>query len=360
MRVVFTILIVVLFSSCLRDDPLNLPFSTFEPREIADGHVISTPGMEQMDSLALVDIYRRVFADDDFWSLRSLLVFRNGHLVSEAYLKDEEDVTQRHLIWSCTKQVLGVLVGIAMEEGLIEGLDDPVSDYFTSELDGHDDKAMITIRQLLTMQSGIDYENSGSGGETDQLLRQIPGNSVDFVLSLPMVSDPGTEFYYKDGDPHLLSAIIQKTAGQPTDSWADDVFFSRIGFENYNWVRYRDGITFGGFGIETTPRELAKVALCVADSGRWNTHQVVPEEWIAEMTVSQVDTQTDYAFGYYWWIDPVHDIHFMWGHGGQFAFVVPSKNIVVVMTSIPNTQGDYEIHADLALPIVFDIMETCD
>ena len=123
--------------------------------------------------------------------------------------------------------------------------------------------------------------------------------------------------------------------------------------DNYNWVRYKDGIALGGYGIETTPREMAKIALCVANGGMYNGKQVVSGTWIEEMTTQLVLLEdSDYSFGYYWWIDIERDVYFMWGHGGQFAFIIPSKKLVVVMTSIPNTQGDYQIQADEALPIV--------
>jgi CubicO group peptidase (beta-lactamase class C family) len=306
-----------------------------------------------MDDDALADIYNDVYKDDNLWSLRSLLVFRNGKLVSETYLKDEADITNKHIIWSCTKQVMGVLTGIALDEGLIADINDPISDYFDSELMGHSDKRAITIKNLITMQSGIDYDNEGSDGQSDQLLREIPNNSVELVLNRPIAFEQGTRFHYNDGNPHLMSALIQKRTGKPTDEWADEVLFDKIELNNYNWLRYKDGVTLGGFGIETTPREMAKIALCVADNGKWKGQQIIDANWIADMTKTQVQiNNSDCSFGYFWWIDPVRNIHFMWGVGGQFGFVIPDKNLVVVITSLPNTKGDYEIQADEALAIV--------
>ncbi len=357
MKNIIIFLCAVLLNGCLTEDPLNQQFNTFKPKEIGDGLVLSNPSTENVDSLALVNIYDNVYSDENLWSLRSLLVFRNGKLISEAYLKDSEDITTQHLIWSCTKQVMGLLTGLAIENGFIESINDSISDYFSSELTGHSDKANITIHNLITMQSGIDYDNDGAEGETDKILRQLPDNSVDFILSRPKNAAPGTEFHYNDGNPHLLSALIQKATGKPTDVWADEILFSKIEVKNYNWVRYKDGITLGGFGIETTPRELAKIALCVADSGKWKNQQIILNNWIEEMTKPQVETGGDYSFGYFWWIDTSRNIYFMWGHGGQFVFIVPSKELAIVMTSIPNTQGDYQIQADEALPIVDMIID---
>jgi len=354
------LLLLLLVSGCLKNDELNKAFESFTPKEINDGLNISNPSAENIDSNALINIYRSVYEDDNLWSLRSLLVFRNGKLVSESYMKDDNDITTRHLIWSCTKQVMAILLGIAIDEGRFSSLDDPISDYFTFELSGHEDKSSITLRNLITMQSGIDYNNDGAGGETDKLLRQIPDNMVDFILSRPINASQGTLFHYNDGNPHLLSALIQKVSGKPTDIWADEALFSKIGFRNYYWDRYIDGITFGGYGLVTTPRELAKIALCVADTGRWNSDQVIPREWVIDMTSQQVDPEGNYKFGYFWWLDKTRGIHFMWGHGGQFAFIDPSKKLLVVFTSIPNTQGDHQINADEALEVVDRIVAACN
>lgn len=360
MKAVVTIFVFVFLFSCLKEEPLNKPFESYVPVEIGDGLEISNPQAEGMDPDKLIQIYSDTYADENLWSMRSLLVFRNGHLVAESYFKDDNDMINHHLIWSCTKQVMGILTGIALEQDLIASLDDPISNYLPSVSQEYPEKSGITIRHLITMLSGNDYNNDGVGGQTDKVLRQIPDNITEYVLSQPMRADPGEEFFYNDGDPQLMSAILQNVAGMPTDDWADEVLFSQIGLSNYNWVRYKDGTTLGGFGIETTPRELGKIALCVADSGRYSGEQVIPQDWITAMTSVQVDLDNDFGFGYYWWLDMMRGIYFSWGHGGQFAFIVPDQSLVVVITSIPNTQGDYQIQADEALPIVDEIIKACN
>ena len=357
LNAVFLLLILALPGGCLKSDELTLKFESHVPANIGDGLTISDPETEKINSAELTNIYKEVYEDDNLWSMRSLLVFRNGKLVAESYLKDKEDITNRHLIWSSTKQVMGVLVGLAIEQGIIDNIDDPISEYFTDELISHKDKKDITIRNLITMQSGIDYNNDGMNGETDKILRQIPDNSIDFILGLPINADQGSIFNYNDGNPHIISAIIQKWVGKPTDEWADEVLFSKIGLTNYNWVRYKDGITLGAFGIETSPRELAKIALCVADSGKWKGNQIISANWIKEMTAPHVISDyNNFYFGYYWWIDEARGITFMDGHGGQYAFIVPGKNLVIVMTAFPNTQDDFQIKADEALLIVDKII----
>jgi CubicO group peptidase (beta-lactamase class C family) len=359
MRLLYTALIFLLLSGCIKDDPLNKPFQSFVPEEINDGLILSSPEDEGMDQAKLTQVYQGIYTDENLWPLRSLLVFRNGHLVAESYLKDDSYLSQPQMIWSCTKQVVGILSGIALEEGIISSLDDPLHKYLPDMEQEYPEKANISIRQLLTMHSGIDYNNDGVGGQTDKVLRQIPDKLTPYVLSLPMREDPGSSFWYNDGDPQLVASLIQETTGKAADLWANDVFFSKIGLSNYNWVRYKDGTTLGGYGIETTPRGMGKIALCVADSGRYSNQQVIPSDWISQMTSLQVTTGYDFDFGYFWWLDLQRGIHFMWGHGGQFAFIVPAESLVVVMTSIPNTQGDYQIQADEALLVVDQIVAAC-
>jgi len=359
MRLIYLGLVIFMLTSCLKDEPLNKPFKSFVPEELNDGLILSTPDEEGMDPTKLNQVYKGIYSNEDLWPLRSMLVFRNGKMVTESYLKDENYITHPQMIWSCTKQVMGILTGIALEEGIISSLDDPIDMYLEGLAENYPDKSGITIRQLITMHSGINYNNDGVGGQTDKVLRQIPENLTAYVLSQAMREDPGSSFWYNDGDPQLVASLLQETIGKATDLWADDVFFSRIGLSNYNWVRYKDGTTLGGYGIETTPRGMAKIALCVADSGRYNAQQVIPGEWISQMTDLQVETGYDYDFGYFWWLDAKRDIQFMWGHGGQFAFIVPSKSLLVVMSSIPNTQGDYQVSADHALLVVDQIIQAC-
>jgi len=349
--------LLVCLNGCLQSDAINQPFRTYQPMDIGDGLLLSDPVSEGVDANVLEDIYRDVHDEEQAWQYRSLLVFRNGRLIAESYMKDDADRTTQHLIWSCTKQFMGVLTGMAIQHGLIESIDDPISKYLPDYIQSYPDKAGISIRNLLMMQSGIDYSNDGVEGQTDKVLREIPDNITEFILERPVYEIPGSDFNYNDGDPQLMSAIIQAQAKMPTDEWADQVLLSLIDLKNYTWTRYRDGISLGGFGIETTPREMAKFALCVADSGRYNDQQLIDPAWLEQMTSEQVILDEDYSFGYYWWIRRDSKIYHTWGHGGQFAFIIPSKNMIVVITAIPNTQGDHQINADEAMMIVDRILQ---
>ena len=349
--------LLISLSSCLKEDELKLPFITFQPQKLHDSWTISSPESEQIDHNELENIYRNYHENKDLWQVRSLLVFRNNKLIAESYTKNQNDIKTPQAIWSCTKQVLAILAGIAVEHHIIENVDDNIQKYLPDEVSRYPDKGAITIDNLLKMQSGIAFENDGFNGESNKLLREIPTNSLNFVLELPTFCNQGTVFNYNDGDPHIISAIIQKQTGQTTKDWAEDVLFSKLGIQNYDWITYKDGITMGAFGILTTPREMSKIGHLVLNKGKWNNEQVVNAEWIADMTTTKVSAESvDYygmTFGYYWWIDKDRDIIFMNGHGGQFVFIKPSKNLVVVTTAEPNTQGKHQFQLPKALE-VFD------
>jgi len=337
--------------SCLMESPLKLPFSGFAPKNISDGWIISNPADENIDPSGLKSIFIDLH-ENDIWQIKSLLVFRNGRLVAESYMKDTNEIVKRTAIWSCTKQFTAIAAGIAIDKGLI-ALNDPISNYLPQAVSYG--KGTITIKNLLTMKSGINFNNDGFNGETSKLLREEPSNSLDFILDLGMRAPPGVQFNYNDGDPHIVSAVIQAQTGKTMKIWAQDELFSKIGITNYEWLSYKDGITLGAFGILTTPREMAKIGQLVMNNGQWNGAQIVNSAWINEMIDEKVSSdetnETNITFGYYWWGDSNRNISFMRGHGGQYVFINKTKNLMVVITSEPNTQGRFQLSLNQGLSI---------
>jgi CubicO group peptidase (beta-lactamase class C family) len=351
------ILLVVLFlnTSCLLEESLKLPFNGFLPKNISDGWTISNPTDENIDASRLAGIFIDLH-ENDIWQIKSLLVFRNGKLAAESYMKDTNEIVNKTAVWSCTKQFTAILTGIAVEEGLF-AVDDPISNYLPQTVSYG--KGHITIKNLLTMKSGINFSNDGFNGETSKLLREKPGNSLGFILDLDMRSVPGLSFNYNDGDPQIISAIIQQRTGKTMKLWADEVLFKKIGITNLEWLSYKDGITMGAFGILTTPREMAKIGQLVLNNGQWNSEQIVSSAWINEMTQDKVSSnetnEANITFGYYWWKDSNRNIEFMRGHGGQYVFINKTKNLMVVITSEPNTQGRFQLSLNQGMSIYDNI-----
>jgi CubicO group peptidase (beta-lactamase class C family) len=365
----FGMFLLLILNSCLMEDPLKVPFKSFTPPDLQDGWDISTPEIVNIDGDLLKDIYRYVHNDEDLWQIRSLLVFRCNKLVAESYMKDPGDREKPAAIWSCTKQFTAILTGIALgsdsETKFIVSVDDPVSKYLPQvSASQHADKANITIRNLLMMKSGIDFNNDGFKGESAQLLREEPSNSLNFILGLGMKHSPGTSYNYNDGDPQIISAIIQQQTGKTMRDWAWEVLLSKLNMKHFSWLTYKDGITMGAFGILTTPREMAKIGQLVMDDGEWKGQPLVSSTWIADMTSEQVPpsetNETGITFGYYWWKDKKRNVIFMRGHGGQYVFINPAKHLMVVITAEPNTQGDAILSLDTGLNIYDRVEGICE
>jgi len=329
---------MIILASCLQEEPMKRPFTSSAPKEIGDGWALSTPETEGMDATGLEEIYRTVYENDDTWMMKSLLVFRNGKLVAESYLKDEADRIRPDAIWSCTKQVTAILTGIAIHQGLIQSVQDPIGSYLPEYVNRYPDKAGITLHHLLTMKSGLDFDN---GTSSDIFRQHKTDNSLDYVLGLDLQFPVGTQYKYKDSDPQVVSGIMQYATGIPMDEFGKKVLFDPLGVQRTEWVRYSDGLTLGPWGILTTPRELAKIGQCVLDSGRHQGVQVIPLSWWSSMLNAHVvNAHDDAAFGYYWWSIPSKGWYFMWGHGGQYVFLKPAKKLMVVVTSLPQVDDD--------------------
>jgi CubicO group peptidase (beta-lactamase class C family) len=351
------VILITIFSfflvSCLKDDPMKIPFQSYSPYSLDDGWGIAEPADVGIDGEALKEVYQFVHEDGNLWQIRSLLVFRNNKLVAESYMKNDDDRTTPRAIWSCTKQVIGILSGIAVDKGLIS-TDKVLLDYLP-QVSKYHEKSMITIDNLLMMKSGIDYENDGYNGGDAILSREEPSSSLGYIFGFKIHAPQGTHYKYKNSDPHLMSAILQEAAGQTLRDWAQEVLFDKIGIKRLEWLVYKDGITMGGYGIKTTPRELGKIGQLILNEGKWENEQIVSTNWINEMISEKVPaTETlnpDLAFGYLWWKDTKCNLSCMWGRGGQLVMINKEKKLIVVITSETNTSGDFDLSLYDALPI---------
>jgi CubicO group peptidase (beta-lactamase class C family) len=346
------IIFLFLMTGCLKEDPMKQPYTGFTPLFTGDGWTISTPSAQNVDSVALDQVYRSIYADDDTWMTKSLLVFRNGKLIAESYLKDDEDRTKIDAVWSCTKQVNSIITGIAIDQGYIGDVKDLVSVYLPEYIVKYPDKSSLTLENLLMMGSGVSFENDV---QSDIFRTYQTDNSIDYVLGLDLNFQPGEGYNYNDGDPQVVSGIVQAATGKTLDEYGREVLFDPLGITNYAWDRYTDGVTMGGFGILTCPRELAKVGQCVLDSGRYNGQQIIPPDWWEEMlSVKVPDAGGDRSFGYFWWSVPSKGYWFMWGHGGQYAFLVPAKRMMIVMTSLTQVDDDVNISIEQVFEKIVD------
>jgi len=293
-----------------------------------------------MSARALDVVYERAGELD---RLTSLLVSRRGRKVGREYfhgLKPGEPVNVK----SASKSVLSALVGIALKEGALDGLDRPIVEYFPYLRRPHVDprKRSITLRHLLLMRSGLastSFGNYGAWVTSDDWVRH--------VLERPVVDPPGQTTRYSTGNSHLVAVILARAVGRDLLEYAREKLFEPMGARVHAWQRDPRGYRFGGNNMYLTARALHRFGRLYLQQGRFRGRQVVPARWVRASTRSRVhDTYHGFPYGYYWWNATYrgYRVDFAWGHGGQFVFVVPRLDLVVSTTSRTNPGRDGHDH----------------
>ena len=321
--------ILILFTGCLKDENLKTDDITYIPVQTDDGWEINTETAQIFDMNIFNEVLNSVYSNDDFMLIRSLVIAKNGKLVAEAYPRTQADRNTPRQLWSTTKSFMSILTGIAYNKGFIQNVYDPVFSYIPEYLQyAYPQLQPLTIEECLTMRSGIDYDNGGK--EEEELLAMVPNDLTKYILQRPMKNLPGEVAYYKNSDPQLMVKVISNAAQTDFVEFADQNLFKPLGITNYHWSRNRDNTPYGGFGLFLTPRDLAKTGQMLLDNGIWKNKRVLSEEWIKEATTPKTKIN-GYDYGYYFWISK--DYFWTWGHRGQYIFVVPDKDLVVVITS---------------------------
>lgn len=307
----------------------------------------STPEEQGVDSEILYEMLRWLPVDPlKGRGLVALLVIRHGYLIMDAYLPPYRPDLRTEL-YSCTKSVTGALVGIALEQGYIESLDQPVLDFFPDrEIDYWDDRKLeMTIEDLLTMRTGWDWYEFGIDPEEPEAVFQRflrSSDWVQFLLDRPQNHQPGTRYEYSTGASHLLAAIIQQATGKTALAYARENLFEPMGITDVDWFVDPQGVNSGGYGLTMRPPDMAKFGYLYLRNGEWDGRQIVPAEWVAASTFEHQHLENYYpshktGYGYQWWIFPgfnhyESDSYAAVGYKGQYIFVVPDRDMVVVFS----------------------------
>lgn len=324
-----------------------------------DGWTRSAPEEQGLNAGILTDLVARIRKGEEYPDIHSLLIVRNGFLVVEEYFAGY-DADDLHTIQSVTKSITSALIGIAIDQGKIRGVNEKVLGFFPEHRDagnGDAGKAALTIEHLLTMRTGTDFHESPYTGSPLQRMNVLARGWIRFVLDSPMIRDPGTAFQYDSGGVILLAGILRKTTGLHADVFADRHLFEPLGITRSRWHTAGDGVPHTGGGLHLRPRDMAKFGLLYLRRGRWEDRQILPERWVELSTkrhVEGVPPSGRAGYGYLWWILPPSregasngDLYAAMGHMGQYIFVVPQHEMVAVVTAGTSS------HADQMKPIEF-------
>jgi len=312
-----------------------------------------------------------------FGEIHSLIIIHNDNIVLEEYFHG----WTRHMLHGCnsiTKSLTSALIGIAIDQGLINGVDDKLLTFFPryDDIENPDErKQLITLEHVLSMSAGFQWDETSTlytdregkfNPENDAIKMVLSSDWIKYVLDLPMSAEPGTKFVYNSGCSHLLSAIIENTTGQSAEYFAKENLFNRLGITEWVWEADPNGITTTGWGLYLHPVNMAMFGYLYLNNGRLNGEQIVPEAWVKESTAKHIKWVCNEFFGdygYQWWrfrgkavedYLETNDLFYAWGYLGQYIFIIPHLNMVVVTTAGNFNKADaaYNILFDFILPAV--------
>jgi CubicO group peptidase (beta-lactamase class C family) len=323
------------------------------PIALGDGWQTADPQTSGFDTTALCAVLERVAGGAT--SVHAVVVERHGRLVAELYQRGKDrsiwslyareidfTPTVLHDLRSVSKSVVGVLVGIARQQGKIDIAASPLA-YYPSYADLRSpERDAITLEHLLSMSSGLEWNESVTSYGTlanDETRLYWDWKPYRYVLSRPIVAKPGTRFNYNGGGTAVLADIVVRTTGTPLRDFARAALFEPLGIHEWEWVAdpWRRPLAFAG--LRMRPRDLAKIGRLVLARGQWQGRHVVPADWVAESLRPHIATGNGLGYGYQWWTGTVawEGRMLEWsagfGNGGQRLFVVPTLDLTVVITA---------------------------
>jgi CubicO group peptidase (beta-lactamase class C family) len=356
--IAFCIFIIFFVASCAaRYNRYGLPQYDYEyqiPQQLDDGWQTSSLAAEGVGSEKINEMMRNIL-DGDIDNIHGIVIIKNGKLVLEEYF-DGFNRETKHRIFSASKSVTSILIGMAIDRGMIKGVDTRIYELFP-EYEGSkwiDQQYAINLKQVLTMTAGLDwndweYPDYDSRDTTRQMTRS--GDWLEFVLNRDTIEPAGKQFAYNNGLTMLLGGILKNTSGQKAINFADKNLFARLGISDYTWDRGSGGIANTAWGLSMKLRDMAKIGYLFLRGGKWNEKRIVSQEWVNESVKDHVNQNVflGSGYGYQWWWgksiinEQVVKTFYAAGHGGQYIFVSPSLDCVTVVTSkwIGNPFGEF-------------------
>lgn len=299
----------------------------------------ASPASQGLDETVLAEMGDELDAGT-FGGMSSLLILRNGRLVYERY-ENGWAPEELHPVYSVTKSVTSLLVGVALAAGTLPGTASAAIDLlppYDSIRNWTPEKEEITLAHVLEMRAGFEWDELSTNYVNEINPVFALATSPDWirhVLDLPMAGAPGTRFAYNSGVSVLMGEILARGAGSSVDDFAALRLFGPLGIDQWTWDQGPGGVTNTGWGLSLRPRDMAAIGQLVLDEGMWEGGPVVPSGWIGESALPRTEFTDGTGYGYQWWIGRGGEERAMiaWGYGGQYIIVLPTLELVMVSTA---------------------------
>jgi CubicO group peptidase (beta-lactamase class C family) len=372
------ILLVCLFlvlTSCEKNTSIIGPLAGQYkvPLQTDDGWETASLFSVGMDERPLLEMLQKLNNTSDH-RIHSILIIKDGKLVFEEYFPGEKfnlarptgetgfDMYDTHDLCSVTKSFTSALIGIAIDKGFIQSVDQKVFDFFPEYSDlltSAPEKNSLTLEHLLTMTSGLEWDDESTSyfdprNDLYQLFRSQ--DPIRYILAKDLLVTPGTVFDYANCNTNLLGEIVRRVSEHRLDVFSQQYLFSKLGITDFEWQMLPNDVVFCSGDLRLRPRDMAKFGYLFLNGGNWKGEQVISQEWVHVSTQKFIDPNeysTDFTwangYGYQWWLwENIYGVEYQAylasGWGGQWIIVSPSMNTVVVSTA-----GNY--YTEVKIPI---------
>lgn len=339
------------------------------PENINDGFEVGSLDEMNIDSMLIEKAVKEIRCGM-YPEVHSMLIFKDDKLVFEEYFTGHEykwgsgnyhgdlvtwNRSMLHHIHSDAKSITSACIGIAIDLGFIESVDESIFDYLPEHQHlNSDGKDKITIENLLTMTSALEWDEWGAPNNSPDnpvigiwLSEKDP---LSFILERSLIGEPGTYFNYCGGNMDVLGEILRYASNMSLDDFSNKYLFEPLGIDSRNWSQFENGVIDAASGLKITPRDIAKIGVTFLNEGVWNGTQIISERWVEksatpfpgnhEINIPGEDSGR-FGYSYSWWTKQysISNMYFAFGWGGQQIMVLPEVNTVVVFTG-----GNYVTH----------------
>ena len=386
-KIIIFIFLSLAFYSCTEDSSIVVQpkeYSYTVPVQKEDGWETASLTEVGMDVNKIVEMVNYI-QNTPKRQIHNILIIKNKKLVFEEYFSSNTysisppaidsniisyNMNMLHYWASVSKSVTSVLFGIAIDKGFISSdVNEKIITYlpnYSSILTG--EKENITVKNLLTMTSGLDWdENTYPYGDSRNDVTRLFSFSdpIGFVLNKNLYASPGTVFHYNSGVTNVLAEIIKQKSKLNLLQFAEKYLFQPLGIKQYEWQKLRGEYYFASGGLSLRPRDMAKIGFLFLNDGKWNGNQILSQQWMDASKQSYINPQVGFAsgYGYQWWTDSavigedIINYFFAAGFGEQYMFVIPSLDLIIIFNcgyfGVPVTISPFNLIEDYIAPSLF-------
>jgi len=326
----------------------------------------------------LEDKLKKAFAAGDFPGLHSVLVMREDTILAEAHFPGNDESwgvplgdrihgsDSLHDLRSVTKSLVGLLYGIALQEGIVPDINEPLIDQFPEykDLASDSQRQSILVRHALSMTMGTEWNEDlpYTDSNNSEIAMEMAADRYRFVLDRPLIHKPGKQWTYNGGATAIIAKLIADGAGKSIESYANEKLFKPLGITSYEWIRGHDNVPSAASGLRLNSHDLAKIGQLVLNQGIYEGKQIVPADWLKASFIPQATLETGLRYGFFWWL-ALEDSPPRWvagfGNGGQRLTIDKRNRIVIVIFAGNYNQPDaweipVKVIVDIVYPSIFD------